>query len=431
MSLDALAARLHAAAPADAAALGLRVADTLGALFAGAATREGRVLARLDASPHGTAFAAGAIRLSELDDIELLTCTTQSAAVVPAALAGARISGATPAAFARALTAGYVAFFRRALPIGGVSALGQGIWPTLLAAPIGAAAAAATACQLSAGGVATALRLALQHEGGRAGATIPPLPSRWWLFGGAVLAGVDAARASAAGLTADPQLDALLGDIAERGRFDVPVDASDLGRVSCKTVPAARQGANALVAFCELLREHAIDPQQIEAVTVGVPSGCVRVIAQPFDPDNRLLRIASAGFSLAAAACDEALLRSVERDPPYAPDVLALAARVRVAAEPALDASFPAAWPARVTIVLHDGRSFERLQPTIPGDPEQPFGYDDLVRKYPGVPADALADAAHSTTDAPALARTLERVLAMREEAAYAPPSLRTGYTQS
>jgi 2-methylcitrate dehydratase PrpD len=417
MSLDALAARLHAAAPADAAWLGLRVADTVGALFAGAATREGRILARLDTSTDATAFAAGAIRLTELDDIELLTCTTQSAAVVPAALAGARISGATPAAFARALTTGYIAFFRRALPIGGVSALAQGIWPTLLAAPICAAAAAATACELPIGGITTALRLARLHEGGRAGATMPPLPSRWWLFGTAVAAGVDAARASAAGLTADPQLDALLGDATERGRFDVPVDASDLGRVSSKPVPVARQGANALVAFRGLLREHAIDPAHIAAVAVGVPSGCVRVIAQPFDPENRLLRIASAGFSLAAAAYDDALLRSVERDPPYAPELLALAARVRVAAEPALDASFPVAWPARVTIVLHDGRSFERLQTSIPGDPEQPFGYEDLVRKYPDLPPDALNDAVRATTDPPSLARTLDRVLATRERA--------------
>jgi hypothetical protein len=67
--------------------------------------------------------------------------------------------------------------------------------------------------------------------------------------------------------------------------------------------------------------------------------------------------------------------------------------------------------------VLHDGRSFERLQTTIPGDPEQPFGYEHLVRKYPAVPVDALADAARSTTDAPSLARTLDRVLAMRERA--------------
>jgi 2-methylcitrate dehydratase PrpD len=417
MSLDALAARLQAAAPADATALGLRVADTVGALLAGAMTREGRVLARVDVSPDATAFAAGAIRLTELDDIELLTCTTQSAAVVPAALAGVRAAGAAPHAFARGLTAGYVAFYRRALPIGGVAALGQGIWPSLLAAPLASAAAAALAGEQTSACVANALRLALVREHGRAGTVIPPFPSRWWLFGTAVAAGVDAARASGAGLAADPQLDVQLGDVAQRGRFEAPVDAGDLGRVSCKSVPTARQGANALEAFRVLVREQAIDPAQIEAVEVGVPAGCVRVIAQAFDPANRLLRIASAGFSLAAAAYDDALLRSVERDPPYAPELLALAARVRVAAEPALDAAFPASWPARVTILMRDGRSFERLQTTIPGDPERPFGYDDLVRKYPGVPGDALDDAARSTTDAAALARTLELVLATRERA--------------
>ncbi len=224
--------------------------------------------------------------------------------------------------------------------------MAHGLWPTLLVAPLGAAAASAALRALPYERFATALRLGLARSIGRAGAPIPPLPSRWWLFGESVAAGIASATAAEAGFTADPHLD---GEYA--AAFAEP-DDDDWGWISQKPVPTSRQGANALVAFRELLRDEALDPATIARVEVEVPPACARLISQPLDQANRLMLITNTGFQFGAAAFAPALLAQIDREPPFPPEVLAFAERVAVAPSEALAANFPREWGARVVVEL-------------------------------------------------------------------------------
>jgi 2-methylcitrate dehydratase PrpD len=330
---------------------------------------------------------------------------------VPVVLAAALRAPVTPEAIARGMHAGYQAIARAGIAAGGIEAFTRGIWPTLAVAPLGAAATAAALHGFSAEEMATAMRLALLRSVGRAGATVPPLPGRWWLFGESVAAGVAAADAAAAGFCADPALDTLLGDLST-DPFGAALPDDDCGWISQKTFPTARQGANAAVAFADLLRDEAFDRAHIARIAVEVPPQQVRVISTPVDPANRLSVIANIGFQLGAVAFAPELLADCDRQPPFPADVLALAKRVTIVPSDELAIVFPRRWAGRVIVELTDGRRFERTRLTIPGDPDELLTLDDLALTYPALERAVLGDAAAALTDAHALERTLARVRA-------------------
>ena len=410
MSLDIFAERLAAPMPAPPhmLPLALRFADTVGALAVAAQSREGRAHERSFGGRANAGYMAAVIRLSELDDIDLRTCTTPSAVVVPVVLAAA-FDGATPAELTRGLHAGYQAVARAGIAAGGIEAFARGIWPTLVVAPLGAAATAGALRGLTGAQLANAMRFGIMRSVGRAGATYPPLPGRWWLFGESVAAGIGAAQAAAAGFNADPDIDAVLSVPGATDPYTTIAD-DDCGWISQKTFPTARQGANACVAFSELLREHALDANAIRSVLVEVPQPCVRVISTPLDPVNRLSVIANIGFQCGAIAFAPDVLADVDRPGPFAANVLGLAERVSIGPSPELDEWFPERWAGRVTIEMNGGKRFTRTSMTIKGDPDQQLILADLHHKYAALDAALLDDAFAALTDSAALKRTLERI---------------------
>jgi 2-methylcitrate dehydratase PrpD len=115
----------------------LHLKDTVAAFLAGGATEEGRALSKYyGRGGERTEIAAGAAaiaRLSECDDIHLASCVTPGAAVIPVALAFA--DGRSEERVQRTIAAGYAAGLTLGVGVGGAKALGNGVWPSLLAAP--------------------------------------------------------------------------------------------------------------------------------------------------------------------------------------------------------------------------------------------------------------------------------------------------------
>ena len=50
--------------------------------------------------------------------------------------------------------------------------------------------------------------------------------------------------------------------------------------------------------------------------------------------------------------------------------------------DPALDAQYPAAWPARVEITLVDGRTLSASVQYAKGDPRNPLSQDEVIAKH-------------------------------------------------
>ena len=354
---------LHVPGPPDV--IDLHVKDVVAAFLTGLRTADGRAIAgrhiQISDRIEQAAAVAAIARASECDDIDLASCVTPGAVVIPIALAFAGSSNASE--INRAVAAGYAAGLRLGAAIGGARALARGVWPTLFAAPVMAAVTASVLARSDSERLAHAIALALAGTDGRVGDPT----GRWTLLANATLRGLRAADAAAHGARGD------LNFLPEGADLEAAADAS-IVTVGFKPFPIARQGANAVVAFQQLLSK-GIEPARIDAVEVFVPAINLDLLNRPVSQSDRLSRLCNLGLQLAAAALAPELLYDPERAVPPNDPLVEFAGRVSVARDRDLEAHWPDRWGARVAIRVGG----ERLEETVV---QAPFDYDgrDLSR---------------------------------------------------
>jgi 2-methylcitrate dehydratase PrpD len=66
--------------------------------------------------------------------------------------------------------------------------------------------------------------------------------------------------------------------------------------------------------------------------------------------------------------------------------------RVTCRIDPALDAQYPAAWPARVEVMLADGGRLEAATQYAKGDPRNPLSLDEVIAKHRSIVAGIVDD---------------------------------------
>jgi 2-methylcitrate dehydratase PrpD len=390
LAIDALAQFAATASAADCMPhLALHTADALVALRAGAATAEGQSLLRFvagaDPSPLGRVVANAAVmRLTEIDDIHRASCVTVGALTVPVAVAFAT-EATSPAHFFDALYVGHELALRLALAAGGARLLTRGQWPSLIVAPFGAAATAGRLLGLSPARMRHALALAVSHAPRQPGRFQGTRPGRWWMFGEAVRSGCMAALAAADGIDGDPELlsadwlKTVGGDLAAPDQL-TPTGLLTRG-LSIKPHASAKQALAAIHGLRQLMDQHQLVPEQIEAIEVQVPPPYAAMLDRDPPRSNRLATLVNAPWQLALMALQPALLDDVAREVwPEDPRLPALATRIRVVADPALDALYPAAFPARVVLRV-GGVRHEILVSDSPGDPALAFDAAQLIDK--------------------------------------------------
>ena len=362
--------------------LRLHIADTLAMILQGATLVEGK--AAMAAGSRLAGWCASA-RLTEADDIHLASCTTPGSVVVPTALhlAAAGICS-NWGDFVTAVLAGYETLIRLGYAIDGPRILARKIWPTLFAAPVGAAAVASRAWKLDASQTAGALATALAASTGIAPPALFPNSSRCLSLGFAAERGVQAARAAKAGALGDIQLlERHAGRIAGLRISSRRLLIGARQRFFCdelglKPYPIARQGLAAVEA-CRNLVGRSV--KGITAITVNVPSAQARVIDHPSWPANRMQSIAGIQYQIALALLAPERLMDCDRTPPFAtPALRALAAKVRVRADARLEAHYPETWPAHV-VVERSGKGQSALVCTPRGDARNPIGWEDVLAK--------------------------------------------------
>ena len=276
--------------------------DTLGALFAGSATAEGKEIRDLAENGPTPLFAdtpadiaarrAATIRSTEIDDIHMPSCTTPSSVIVATGLTlAARLQTSDVGTLFAALCCGYTAFIRFGLAIEGPAIVHKGVWPTCLLAPLGAAAVTAKLLGLDAAQTADALAIALVQANGNLGGKSP----RWLLLGLATRTGIASALAARAGHKGDRQLLDL--DWWSRSR-ELSLDRSRLlfnggtttavQELSYKPYCAAKQTIAAIDAFRSLLASN-LPVSDIAAINVKVPPAYRRMIAH-YDASGERVR---------------------------------------------------------------------------------------------------------------------------------------------
>ena len=422
--LDALAQFAASAnAPAGRAQLALHTADTVIALQAGHATAEGqalrRFLERTDPGLGGRVAAdAAVVRLTEIDDIHRPTAVTVSALTVPVAVAFARDSTA-PAQLLDALYVGQELALRLARAAGGARLLTRGQWPSLLVAPFGAAATAGRLLGLAPDRMRQALALAIAHVPRQPGRFQGARPGRWLLFGEAVRSGCMAALAAADGIDGDTELlnaDWLRSVGAELAAPEkLTSDERLTSGLSIKPHASAKQALAAIHGLRVLMARHGLRAADIASLEVHVPPAYAVMLDREPPRTSRLSSLVNAPWQLALAAVQPELLDDVARAAwPENPQLAALAARVRVVADPALDAHYPDSFPARLLLVSAAGTRHELLVTHSPGDPELPFDAGQMLDKARRMLGDGAAvDAVRAVLDlheSPSAVRVLRGV---------------------
>jgi len=372
--------------------LRLHLTDTMIAALAGPRIAEGKALEALAGA--GTLAArtgrrAAAARLTEIDDIDLPSCVTPSAGVVPVALAlAAEARTFDPDAIASAIWVGTELAVRIGLAVSGPQILYRGIWPSYLAAPVAAAATAARLFALGEACTVHALSLAFMLMAGGVGRIHGAPSGRWFVYANAVAGGIAAAEAARVDYRGDPDL---LQKPWLADTHGIVLDPHCLLKrlgsgsvypsLSLKPFCSAKQAIAAVEAFATIVADTNLGRESIRKTRVRVPPAYSAMIATPAVAGARQSSLVSVAHQLALAALKPLRLYDVDRSDNAADEAVArFAGKVEVVADPALATFYPQHWPAEVEIET-DGKVYRRRVVAAAGDPERPLRRADVEEK--------------------------------------------------
>lgn len=311
-------------------------------------------------------------------------------AVVSAALACAEATAAPGSPFLAGVVAGYEVATRVSAAVS-PSHYQAGFHNTGTCNAFGACAAAGRVLGFDGDAMAEALGLAGEGAAGL---------RQYQVDGSMADTSLDGARAAQTGLIS-AQLRAA-GLRGPRGILDGPwgfcrvmaphaeVDRLDRGlgeiyeftATALKAFPSCRFTHGPAEALIDLCRRQGIDPHQVQEVTIATFKQSIEVsdkpdIRSPFDA------ILSHQYAAALALLKGRLDLECFREEALAdPEVKALAAKVKVAHDPSLDGSYPAAWPHHVQVTLRDGQTFTVLSEHPPGARGVPLSADLIAEKF-------------------------------------------------
>jgi len=340
------------------------------------------------------AFINGAMgHVAELDDTHRQSMAHIGDSIIPAALAAGEIADTDGKSLLVAMVAGYDVAARAGESVM-PSHYYRGWHPSATVNTLGAAAAAGSVLGLSG--------LQMQHAIGIAGTQMcgnfAHVPERGMAKdlnpGRAAFSGLLAALLAKAGFTASTDFLenrhglAMYGDGVRLECFleGLGEDFKIL-EVSHKVYTACRHIHSAIDAALEISR-YGLSVPEIDAVEIESWSH----IAFCDDPnpwrDEWYGPRFSAQFNVAVAlvhgeAGVDALFEPegcsrMLRDP----DVRRLVERTEVVVNPDMDRDFPGIWPAKVSVLLRDGRTVSVRKDLARGEPEVPVSYGYIVQKF-------------------------------------------------
>ncbi|HYF17667.1 MAG TPA: MmgE/PrpD family protein [Ramlibacter sp.] len=178
-----------------------------------------------------------------------------------------------------------------------------------------------------------------------------------------------------------------------------------------KRWPAVGTAHSHIHATLELVKAHTLAASDIAEIRVFV-GDYHRLMSEPLEARRAPATLVDAKFSLpflvaVAAVRGEMSLNDFTEAGLSNPGVLAAARKIVLVDDRSLD--WKLALPAgRVEIVMRDGRRFERVGTHVPGNPEAPMGWADIVRKF--VDCASFAPRAIAAEDVAAVHAAVERL---------------------
>lgn len=235
------------------------------------------------------------------------------------------------------------------------------------------------------------------HQGaGNAQAIIDGALTKRMGPGFSVRAGVMAARLAEKGVTgATHSLEGLKGlySLYHQGQYDRNILLRDLGshfegvNVSFKPYPSCRGSHPSIDAALTLARRHDIKPEDIKEIIAYNGPGQYNLLSTPLAIKIRPRTPVDMQFSVPWTVSVALLNRRVTTEdftPKMMdnPAILELTGKVKPQLDPTLVTPGGGVEPARVEVVMKNGRRFSEQVNTASGTPEHPISYEDCARKF-------------------------------------------------
>lgn len=340
------------------------------------------------------------------------------AVMTPTALAVGEAYGASGADMLAAVALGLEVEYRFSVALGPAEQYALGFHPSAVCGTFGAVAAAALLLRLTPGQVKAAFGLAsCQASGTMAWESDATENSRPFQMGVAARNGVTAALLARAGFggpthifdgqhtpfrafSRNPSPERLLAGLGERWEG---ITEMAIKPYSC--VSFLHPGLDALL---DLVREHQLVPEDIDAITLRFPQQGLHCI------DDNPLKSHCAQYILPVAAvncglkvADTFIDRRVQD-----PRVATLVRKVRVESDPELYQLFPDFYATAIEVRTVSGGLLSRRNDVARGYPEAPLAAEEIDAKFdllaglvmPGERIDALRAALRGLADAPSVA---------------------------
>jgi 2-methylcitrate dehydratase PrpD len=273
------------------------------------------------------------------------------------------------------------------------NSLGKGWHPTMVFGTPAAGLAAGRLLKLDAEGLRNALGMAFHQTSGSAQSMRDSVLSKRLGAGFAARAAVLGAFLAADGLTGTRRTlegNAGLFALYERDEVKPEILTDALGthwrirEYSFKPYPCCRCNHTA-IGLAIKLREQGVNPGDVKSAEIGMGNVNWLTVGEPYDVrrDSVVHAQFNAAYSFARALTDARVdLRSYQKPAISDPVVVALAAKIRVVDDPAIEST--AIEPARIKVTLNDGRVIEVRNDTIKGSPQEPMSEDELLAKFHG-----------------------------------------------
>lgn len=330
----------------------------------------------------------------DYDDTHSAAISNVGAVVGPAALASGEAAGASGADLLAALVVGSETVSRLGLAAA-PSFLASGFHPTAVCGVFGAALAAARIRRLDPRVAVNALAIAGSTAAGiyehlEDGSTTKTIHAGW-----AAQSGILAALFAAAGADGPPTvLEGRYGVFHSHFRLppeSVLAQLDDLGerwettQIAIRPYPACFMAQSSLDAARQAVGGRTFAPRDIREIRVSVPAACVPIVLEPrevkLEPRNAYDAKFSLPYSVAAMLLHGRVdVATYTDDAIRDPEVLELAKRV-VYVEGDFP-TFPAAYPAAVTVETGSGETLTAEIEHHRGGPHNPMTAEDVRRKF-------------------------------------------------
>jgi 2-methylcitrate dehydratase PrpD len=146
----------------------------------------------------------------------------------------------------------------------------------------------------------------------------------------------------------------------------------------------------------------------IKSIVVFTVQAAMPLVCEPIEQKRRPMLMIDGQFSVPSNVALDLVKKRVSfanfTPAEFAnPEIRRLMDRITCRVDPALDAQYLAAWPARFEITLADGRTLAAATHYAKGDPRNPVSSDEVIAKHRSIVAGVVDESNASVATCPPL----------------------------